>query len=278
MQKTKRNPSPPAAKPLQTGRLLVGAAGTLGFALLVLPLIALAARGVLNGAWMNLPESTVVWDAVWLSLRTTAITLVLTVLFGTPLAYILARWHFPGKHIANLFIELPIVMPPAVAGLALLVAFGRRGVFGELLLTFGISLPFSTEAVILAQLFVSAPFYIRAAQLGFAGISREIEAAARVDGAEGFTLFRYVTLPLALRALASGLILSWARALGEFGATVLFAGNFQGVTQTMPLLVYGVFERDIDAAIWTGLVLIAMALVALVGSQWLARRGEVDEP
>jgi molybdate transport system permease protein len=138
----------------------------------------------------------------------------------------------------------------------------------------GITLPFSTTAVVIAQLFISAPFYIRAAQVGFRSIEKEIEDAGRVDGAGGLALFWHITLPLSRRALAAGLALSWARALGEFGATILFAGSLQGRTQTMPLLVYKVFERDINAAIWTGLVLVGMALAALLISQWLNRKSE----
>ena len=126
--------------------------------------------------------------------------------------------------------------------------------------------------MILAQVFVAAPFFVRTAQVGFAGISPEVVDAARVDGAAGLVLFRYVTLPLAIHALAAGLALSWARALGEFGATILFAGNLPGRTQTMPLLVYSVFERDIGAAIWAGLLLVGMALAALLASQWLLRK------
>lgn len=163
------------------------------------------------------------------------------------------------------------MLPPAVAGLALLTTFGRRGFLGPILGSLGISLPFTTAAVVFAQTFVSAPFYIRAAQVGFQAVPREIEDAARVDGASGLILFRYVTLPLSRRSLAAGLVLSWARALGEFGATILFAGSLQGRTQTMPLLIYNVLERDINASIWTGVILVGLALVALVISQWLAR-------
>jgi molybdate transport system permease protein len=133
-------------------------------------------------------------------------------------------------------------------------------------------LPFSTAAVVIAQTFISAPFFIRSAQVGFQSVDPEIEDAARVDGAGGLSLFSRITLPLAGRALAAGLALSWARALGEFGATILFAGSLQGRTQTMPLLVYNVLERDINAAIWTGLLLVLMALAALLLSQWLLRK------
>jgi molybdate transport system permease protein len=157
----------------------------------------------------------------------------------------------------------------------LLITFGRRGLLGGLLGGVGISLPFTLPAVVIAQIFVSAPFYIRAAQVGFESIPREIEDAARVDGASRWTMARYITLPLAGNALASGLTLSWARALGEFGATILFAGSIAGRTQTMPLFVYNAFESNIDAAIWASVILLGLAFIALITSQWLSRRSAI---
>ena len=247
---------------------LVAAAGGLGLLFLVVPVIVLISRAIGTPV---VDELAAIAQAILLSFVTTLLTALLTLTFGTPLAFVLARWRFPLRRTLNMLIELPIVLPPAVAGLALLVTFGRRGALGEALTLIGVSLPFTTAAVVVAQTFVSAPFYIRSAQVGFQGVPREIEDAARVDGAEGLVLFRFVTLPLARRALAAGLVLSWARALGEFGATILFAGSLQGRTQTMPLLIYSVFERDIDAAIWAGAILIGMALIALMLSQRLRR-------
>jgi molybdate transport system permease protein len=238
--------------------------------LLALPLAALLLRSLEARAWERTGEFGIP-EAIGLSLATTLMTALLTILLGTPLAYILARWRFAGQRLLTVLIELPVVLPPAVAGLALLVAFGRRGVLGSALASVGISLPFSTAAVVIAQTFISAPFYIRAAQVAFGGIEREIEEAGRVDGADGWALFWRITLPLAGRGLAAGLTLSWARAMGEFGATILFAGSLQGRTQTMPLLVYNVLERDINAAIWTGLLLVGVALAALLASHWLSR-------
>jgi molybdate transport system permease protein len=237
---------------------------------LSLPIIVLGLNTLETQAWQSL-DSELVPTAITLSLVTTSITACLTILLGTPLAFILARWHFRGRNVLNVLVELPIVLPPAVAGLALLLTFGRRGFLGPVLDQFGINLPFTTIAVVIAQTFVAAPFFIRAAQVGFQGVPREIEDAARVDGADGLQLFFFVTLPLALRALAAGLVLSWARALGEFGATILFAGSLQGRTQTMPLLIYNILERDIDAAVTTGLILVGFALVALLIWQWLSR-------
>jgi molybdate transport system permease protein len=236
---------------------------------LMLPIAALALRSF--QAWQLLPTA-LIFDAIELSLWTTAFTVAATLLLGTPLAYVLARWQFRWKSLVNLIVELPIVLPPAVAGLALLITFGRRGLFGPLLDDFGISLPFTTAAVILAQTFVAAPFYIRAAVIGFQNIPPELEEAAQVDGATGLQVFFYVTLPIAHRALIAGLILCWARAIGEFGATILFAGNLQGKTQTMPLLVYNMLERDINAAILTGFLLVVIALVAMLIAQQLQRK------
>lgn len=251
-------------------RSIVVLTGSIGMLFLSVPIAALALRAIESRAWVNL-DGTVISDAVYLSFITTWMTIIIAAIFGTPLAYILSRWRFRGRRAINVLVELPIVLPPAVAGLALLTTFGRRGVFGPFLESLDVLLPFSTGAVVLAQTFVAAPFYVRAAQIGFQSIPREIEDAARVDGAGGITLFALITAPLAARALSAGIILCWARALGEFGATILFAGNLQGRTQTMPLLIYSILERDIDAAITTGLLLVGLALIALLLSQWLGR-------
>jgi molybdate transport system permease protein len=247
---------------------LLSLLSVLALLFLFLPVLVLFIRGIGTRGWQGLP-TTGVTQAILISLLTTTVSAGLTVLFGTPLAYVFARNEFRFKRLLNVLVELPIVLPPAVAGLALLITFGRRGLLGPLLDSVGISLAFTTGAVVLAQTFVSAPFYVRAAQVGFQAVATEIESAARVDGASGWALFRFITLPLALRALLAGLTLSWARALGEFGATILFAGSLQGRTQTMPLFIYNVLERDIDAAIWTGLILVVLALAALFLAQWL---------
>ena len=248
--------------------------GILFILFLSLPIATLAIRAIETQAWQAL-DGDVVSDAIYLSFVTTSISVIITLLFGTPLAYMLARWRFRGRRIINVLVELPIVLPPAVAGLALLLTLGRRGLFGSALEQLDIIIPFSTTAVVIAQTFVSAPFYIRNAQVGFQSVPREIEDAARVDGADGLTLFFFVTIPLTARLLGAGIVLSWARALGEFGATILFAGSLQGRTQTMPLLIYNIFASDIDAAIMTGLILVGFALVALLLSQWL--RFQPDE-
>jgi molybdate transport system permease protein len=243
--------------------------------LLVLPFIAFVWRTVMMiGSDVSLDIAPVI-SAIGISLRTTAVSLLLIILFGTPLAYILARTHFPLKRLLAIFVELPIVMPPVVAGLALLTAFGRRGLLGAPLADLNINITFTGTAVVIAQVFVAAPFYIRAAQTRFAALPHELEQAASIDGADGWRVFWHITLPLSRRALIAGLLLSWARALGEFGATILFAGNLQGRTQTMPLLVYTALERDLSASFISALILLFMAGLALSLTRWLTRQ---DDP
>jgi molybdate transport system permease protein len=264
----------PAASPAEgtiAGNVMLAIASAVMVIFLLLPLLALLSQGVAGRGWQEL-DGAGVPQAIVLSMVTTLVSTAIIAVLGTPLAYTLARRSFHGKTVVMVLVQLPLVLPPAVAGLALLVTFGRRGILGGALADLGITLPFTTAAVILAQVFIAAPFFIRAAQVGFAGVSQDVEDAARVDGASGFMLFRAVTLPLAGRSLGAGLVLSWARALGEFGATILFAGSLPGRTQTMPLLVYSVFERDMDAAIWTGLILVGFALAALLLSHGLGRK------
>lgn len=244
-----------------------GVAGVTGV-FLILPLIALGLRA------LNFPPDTEIFtpaliDALFRSAATTTIAMGVSIVFGTPLAYLLARRRFRGRGVVRVLVELPIVLPPAVAGIALLFAYGERGLLGGTLKSVGITLSFSVAAVILAQIFVAAPFFIRSAQTGFAGVPPELEDAGRVDGADGIALFWYITLPLAAPNLFSGLILAWARALGEFGATILFAGSLQGRTQTMPLLIYNALERDVNAAIVAGLILVGVAVIALLTARWL---------
>ena len=166
--------------------------------------------------------------------------------------------------------DLPIVLPPAVAGLALLLTFGRRGMLGPTLGAFGIELPFTTAAVIVASFFVAAPFYVRAGRSGFLGVPREYEEAARVEGASEWQVFRHITLPVAAPALFGGAVLCWARAVGEFGATIMFAGQFLGRTQTMPLAIYSALESDANAALSLSLVLLAISAGLLIAfRRWL---------
>lgn len=264
------------ASALTRGRLLLCLAASVAVLLLFLPVVVLIGQAFSSGLTLGTELQSSILAALWLSLQTSFISVLLICAFGTPLAYILARWRFVGRRALNILVELPIVLPPAVAGLALLLTFGRRGFLGQPLDEFfGIRLPFTTMAVILAQCFVSAPFYIRAAQLAFSNVQRDIEDAARVDGASDSHIFFRIILPLSFRFLSSGLILAWARALGEFGATIFFAGSIQGRSQTMPLLVYAIFERDLNAAIWTSVILIFLALFALILSQALVKSPKI---
>lgn len=230
-----------------------------------LPVVTLVGRAILDGSLATAIASPVVLDALGLSLVTTAISLVLTVTLGLPLAFVLARRRFRGKGWLEAIVDLPIVLPPSVAGLALLLVFGRRGLFAAPFELLGVSVPFTTIAVILAQTFVSAPFFIRSARTGIAGVDRDLEDAARVDGASERQLFRSITVPLASAALAAGLVMTWARSLGEFGATIMFAGNVEGRTQTLPLVVYGEFQGgDLDASIAAAAILVIAAFGVLL--------------
>jgi len=230
-----------------------------------LPVLTLLVRAVLDGSLSEAIASPVVLDALSLSLVTTAVSLAITVAFGVPLAFVLARRRFRGKGLLEAVVDLPIVLPPSVAGLALLLVFGRRGLLAAPIGLLGLSVPFTTVAVILAQTFVSAPFFIRSARTGFAGVDRDLEDAARVDGASERQLFRAVTVPLAGAALAAGLVMSWARSLGEFGATIMVAGNVEGRTQTLPLVVYGEFQGgSLDASIAAAAILVLAAMGVLV--------------
>jgi molybdate transport system permease protein len=247
------------------GERSVAAVATLIALFLGVPVVALVARAVLDGSLAASLTSRVVLDALVLSLFTTAISLVLTIAFGLPLAFVLARRSFPGKGWLEAIIDLPIVLPPSVAGLALLIVFGRRGVLAGPLELLGFAIPFTTVAVILAQTFVSAPFFIRSARTGIASVDRDLEDAARVDGASERQLFRAITVPLASAALAAGLVMTWARSLGEFGATIMFAGNVAGRTQTLPLVVYGEFQAgNLDSSIAAAAILVMAAFGVLV--------------
>ncbi|MEZ4523607.1 MAG: ABC transporter permease [Thermomicrobiales bacterium] len=243
----------------------------LGF--ILVPLLAIFLRGFEDGQLVRPLGDPVVQEALTLSLITTAVSLVVSVLFGTPTAYLLARHRFRGRSVILTLIDLPMVLPPAVAGIALLIAFGRRGVLGPTLSDlFGIELPFTMAAVVMAQTFVAMPLYVRSARAGFETIDDEHLQIAATMGLSRFTIFRVITLPLTLPALLSGAVLTWARALGEFGATIMFAGNFIGRTQTMPLAIYQSLEGgDLSTAIALSGILIVVSFTVLVIFQVLTR-------
>jgi molybdate transport system permease protein len=239
--------------------------------LIGLPILALIWRSFdIKVIAFALSESAV--NALELSLITSIISVILSLVTGVPLAYIQAHWKFHGKTLFDLLVDLPVVLPPSVAGIALLLAFGREGLFGSVLSRIGIALPFTTVAVVMAQVFVSAPLLVRSARIGFSAIDPQLEEAAKVEGASNWNIFRLVMLPLAGRALLTGVILAWTRALGEFGATLLFAGNLEGKTQTMPLAIYIGFEQGLGIALVLSVILLAVSLVLLI----LLRRLEVQ--
>ena len=242
-------------------------------AFFALPLMAILLRSI-NLDFFDNAFSKQAFKALRLSLLTSSITTLIAAVFGTPLAYMLARWKLNHKAWLELILDLPIVLPPSVAGVALLITFGRNGLLGSVLNVLGISLPFTTAAVVLAQLFVAAPLFIRSARIGFAHIDQQLEESARVEGANQWQLFSEIMLPLSARALASGAILTWTRALGEFGATILFAGNLEGMTQTMPMAIYLGFERNIGVALALSVVLIFVSVILLMLTKKLEKPEE----
>ncbi|MEM1415398.1 MAG: ABC transporter permease [Myxococcota bacterium] len=202
--------------------------------------------------------------ALGLSLRTSLTSLAFVVAFGTPLGWWLGRTRHPARRALELLVDLPVVLPPAVVGLALLQAFGRRGLFGEALAGVGLELPFTTAAVVLAQALVASPFYVQAAASAFREVDEDLVLVARTLGASPRQAMLRVVLPLALPGLVGGAALAWARALGEFGATLLFAGNRVGVTQTMPLAIYETLTSDVRSAVALALALAGASLGLLL--------------
>lgn len=243
--------------------------------LLLVPLLALLARVVPAQLLANL-QDPVVSQAIWLSLVTSSLATLIALVGGTPIAYLLARRTFPGRAILDTLIDLPVVLPPAVAGIALLVTFGRRGLLGQYLGVVGVDVAFTEVAVVLAQTFVAAPLYVKSAVAGFAAVDQELERVAALDGASPGQIFRAITLPLAGSALLGGLVMTWARALGEFGATIIFAGNFPGRTQTMPLAIYLGFEIRLDLALTLAAILLAISFAVLAIIKGLLRRSVAE--
>ncbi len=232
-------------------------------AILAVPLIALAGASspgdIAAGA-----RHPLFAPALWLSTRTTLVSLVVMVVAGTPLAWWMAAHTGRGVRIVETLVDLPIVVPPAVMGIALLEAFGRNGLFGPALSALGLQIPFTTTAVVAAQVVVSAPFYIQAAAAAFRRVDEDLLIVARTLGHSPASAFFRVAVPLALPGMVAGAALAWARALGEFGATLLFAGNFTGSTQTMPLAIYTALESDARVAVALALVLVAASALLLV--------------
>jgi molybdate transport system permease protein len=248
--------------------LLLGLATAVSLAFLLLPIIALFVHTT-PGHLISQLSSDVVKDAFVVSLKTSVIAQLLIVGFGTPTAYVIATRRFRGRSLAVTLVELPLVLPPAVAGIGLLAAFGRMGLLGSELTALGISLPFTQSAVVVAVTFVASPLYVRAAIAAFEGVDPDLVAASRTLGVRPARTFVRVVLPLARAGLAAGLALSFARGLGEFGATIMFAGSLQAVTQTLPLAIYAQFDLDFDAAVAMSAVLVLVSIALLVSLRLL---------
>jgi molybdate transport system permease protein len=249
--------------------LALGASGAL-LLFLALPFLGLLLR-ISPAEFVARLGDRQVLEALRLSLVTSLAATLAIVGLGTPTAWLLATRSFPGKRLVEVLVDLPMVLPPTVAGFALLMAFGRMGIAGRALDAFGVSLPFTTLGVVAAQVFMAAPFYVAAARAGFTGVDRRLtDVASTLRASETFT-FLHVVLPLARPALVAGMAMSGARSLGEFGATITFAGNFPGTTQTMPLATYLALETDPDEALVLSVMLIAVSFAVLVGlrDRWL---------
>jgi len=245
-------------------RIAVVLATGLALALLALPVAALVLRVPPARLVARIGDPAVL-DALRLSLVTSIMATVVVVSLGLPLAWLLSTKRFAGRRALELLVDLPMVLPPTVAGLALLLAFGRAGLAGRTLGVFGIALPFTTAGVVVAQAFMSAPFFIAPVRAGFASVDRRyLDVAATLRAGEARRFFRIV-LPLALPSLAAGIAMSCARALGEFGATITFAGNLRGLTQTMPLAVYVALQTDLEAAVTLAVLLLVFSATLLVG-------------
>jgi molybdate transport system permease protein len=257
------------------GRLVPAALGVVGTTTLVLliglPLLAL----ILRAPWgevLDILGDPAVRDALRLSITVSLWALVLAVALGFPIAWVLARVPFPGRSLVRSLVLLPMVVPPVIGGVALLVAFGRRGVVGQYLYEwFDIRLGYTLTAAVIAATFVSLPFFVITVEAALQGVDRRYEDAARSLGASPTFVLRHVTVPSIRGALGAGAALAWARALGEFGATITFAGSFEGRTQTMPLAIYDFLDTDVHAAILLSLVLLAVsvAVLALLRGRWL---------
>ena len=251
-------------------RATLGVPAAVALLLLVVPLVAL----LLRAQWSRIPSdlaTPTVLPALRLSLITTTSTATLCLLLGTPLAWLLARSEHRATGWARALLTVPLVLPPVVGGVALLMTWGRNGLIGQHLTALGIQIPFTTVAVVLAETFVAMPYYVLAVEGAMRGLDRRLESVARTHGASDLRYLRTVAIPLVLPGIASGLALAWARALGEFGATITFAGNFQGRTQTLPLLVYVELERDPQVATSISIMLLAVSVLVLgvLRGRWL---------
>jgi molybdate transport system permease protein len=237
---------------------------------LLLPIIALFFRTTPDLFVASLADPEVI-SALTLSLMTSVISLAIVILVGTPFAYIHCRNQYPGKMVVDTIIDLPLVLPPAVAGLALLVLYGRAGLVGKYAALLGVPIAFTTIAVIMAQIFVASPFYLRQAKSLFDQLDPAYELTARTLGASPARVFMQVVIPLTAGGLVSGAVMTFGRALGEFGATIMFAGNLPGVTQTMPLAVYVNMAGDFNAGLTISILLVLISFAIMIAVRLLAR-------
>jgi molybdate transport system permease protein len=252
-------------------RLVLPLVASLAVLFIALPCLALI-LGIggadLRAAW----QGGEIVDALLISAQTSLIALAICLFLGTPTAYLLARAEFPAKRFVESIVLLPLVLPPVVGGVALLMAFGRRGLLGNTLEACGLEIPFTMLAVVMAQVFMALPFYVQAAKAGFQGVPKHLEEASRTLGiSEGQTFLR-VTVPLSWPALMSGAVLCWGRAVGEFGATIMFAGNIRGVTRTMPLAILTAMQGDLGPAVVLAVILLVFSTLVFVTTQWTVGR------
>jgi molybdate transport system permease protein len=259
-----------ATGPLGPAPRRLVAAGVVGAVFLALPVAALLLSAPRDRFWplVTAPEAR---QALWLSAWTSTITAGICLVLGLPLAWLLARVEFAGRRVLRALVAVPMVLPPVVGGVALLSAFGRHGIVGAPLRElFGTQVPYTTTAVVLAHTFVAMPFFVISVEGALRGTPTRLETAAATLGADRWTTFRRVTLPLVMPGLAAGLVLAWARSLGEFGATITFAGNYPGTTRTMPLAIYTALQDDPEAAVALGVVLlvVCVGLLVLLRERW----------
>ena len=260
------------AHPAHPAGILGGGGAVLYVLFIGLPVVALLVRAAQQSDFLDAVTGDVALTALRLSLVTSIVSMAVVILLGTPFAYLLARSDSPWARVVDGLVELPLVLPPVVAGVAMLMAFGRNGLIGPGLEDLGITIPFTTAAVVFAQIFVASPFFIRAAKLGFQSVAMDYEDVAQTLGLSPWRTFFRITLPLAGPAMFTGLGLAWARALSEFGATMMFAGNLTGETQTMPLAIMTAMETSLDSALALSVMLLAGSVLVLAVLGLLTRR------
>lgn len=237
-----------------------------------LPLIALIIKTTSSDSGFSVIFSTTTIQAIRLSILTSLTSVIIIIIIGTPVAYMISRSESKILKVLDVFIELPIILPPIVAGVAMLMAFGRQGILGGPLEQLGITIPFTTTAVIFAQIFVSAPFYMRSARISFTAIDRDLEDLSMTLGRSPWYTFWKVTIPLTWTGLSTGVALTWARSLSEFGATIMFAGNMIGETQTMPLGILTAMETDLNSALSLSLILLIISIAILLLIRFLSSK------